>query len=131
MGSLGLVARLRPLPSSRPGGLHLPPRLESPRRVCLDGRADRRADRPGLGGGLYLNYVFTALWIGETVWWWASPHSYGTRSRTATLTVRAVFIFMIVNGAVVFVDGPMRWVGAGIVAALLATWMSHPARRNE
>ena len=76
------------------------------------------------GGGLYLNYAFTALWIGETVCWWASPHAYGTRSRTATLTVRAVFLFMIVNGAVVFVDGPMRWVGAGIVAVLLATWMS-------
>ena len=83
------------------------------------------------GGGLYLNYAFTALWIEETVWWWASPHSYGTRSRTATLTVRAVFLFMIVNGAVVFVDGPMRWVGAGIVAVLLATWMSRQARRNE
>ena len=36
--------------------------------------------------------------------------------------VRGAFIFMIVNGAVVFVDGPGRWLGIAIVAALIAIW---------
>ena len=45
----------------------------------------------------------------------------------------AIFLFMIINGAVVFVAGPMRWVGAGLVSALLVAWRRplrpHPAAR--
>ena len=75
-----------------------------------------------LGGGIYVNYLFTALWVEEVVWWWVAPTSYDARSVRVRFAVRAVFLFMIVNGAVVFVDGPMRWLGAGIVAVLLVVW---------
>ena len=34
---------------------------------------------------------------------------------------------MIVNAAVVFVDGPQRWLGVAIVAMLLVAW--RPTRR--
>ena len=74
------------------------------------------------GGGIYVNYLFTALWIEEVVWWWVAPASYHARAPGVRSAVRAVFLFMIVNGAVVFVDGPMRWLGVGVVAVLVGVW---------
>ena len=74
------------------------------------------------GGGIYLNYLFSTLWVGETAWWWLSPERYGTRARGVELSVRGVVLFMIVNGAVVFVNGPQRWLGGAIVGVLLVAW---------
>ena len=74
------------------------------------------------GGGLWVNYAFTVLWAGEALWWGAMPGSYARRARAWRPAVRGAFLFMIVNGAVVFVDGPGRWLGVAIVAALLAIW---------
>ncbi len=79
------------------------------------------------GGGIYINYLFSTLWVGETAWWWLSPERYGNRSRGVELAVRGFFLFMIVNGAVVFVNGPQRWLGVAIVAVLLGAW--RPTRR--
>ncbi len=74
------------------------------------------------GGGLYVNYLFGLVWLGELAWWARDPRGYGTRARWTELAVRAWFLFMIVNGAVVFVAGPQRWLGVGILAALLWAW---------
>ncbi len=74
------------------------------------------------GGGIYINYLFSTFWVGETVWWWLSPQRYGNRARGLELAVRGVFLFMIVNGAVVFTDGSQRWVGVAIVGWLLVAW---------
>ena len=79
------------------------------------------------GGGIYINYLFSTLWVGETAWWWLSPERYGNRSHGVELAVRGFFLFMIVNGAVVFVNGPQRWLGVAIVAVLLGAW--RPTRR--
>ena len=74
------------------------------------------------GGGLWANYAFTVLWVGEALWWQMWPESHAGRSRAWKPAVRGAFLFMIVNGAVVFVDGPGRWLGIAIVAALTAIW---------
>ena len=86
--------------------------------------ADQTAALVGLdwGGGLWINYAFTALWIGESVWWWTGRVSHAPRPPRVTWALRGTFLFMIVNGAVVFVDGPMRWVGLAIVVWLIWTW---------
>ena len=74
------------------------------------------------GGGLWVNYAFTVLWVGEALWWQTRPAGHARRARAWKPAVRAAFLFMIVNGAVVFVDGPGRWLGAAIVAALVTIW---------
>ena len=79
------------------------------------------------GGGLYVNYLFSTVWGVELCWWWLSPKRYGNRARGLELAVRGLFLFMIVNGAVVFVNGPQRWLGLAIVGVLLVAW--RPARR--
>ena len=69
-----------------------------------------------------MNYAFTLLWIGEGVWWQALPASYARRAPAWTPAVRGAFLFMIANGAVVFVSGPRRLVGLAVVAALIWIW---------
>lgn len=72
------------------------------------------------GSGIYLNYLFAVLWLADVVWWWARPTSYRQRSLRAFLLLHSFFLFMILNGAVLFVDGPRRWLGALITAAGMA-----------
>ena len=74
------------------------------------------------GGGLYLNYLFSAVWGTEMCWWRWAPESYEGRAHRLELAIRVFFLFMIVNGAVVFVNGPQRWLGVAIVGVLLVAW---------
>lgn len=83
------------------------------------------------GVGLYVNYAFSALWVAEVAWWWTASASYLHRDRWKYMAVRMVFLFMIANGAVVFVNGPMRWVGLAIVAALVTTWSTARPQSGE
>ena len=74
------------------------------------------------GGGLYVNYAFLALWTMDALWWGLAPASFASRSRRLDATVRAFLWFMFVNGAFVFVRGPMRWVGAAAAIGVAAAW---------
>jgi hypothetical protein len=72
------------------------------------------------GGGLFVNYFFLVLWTFEAGWWWLAPASYRGRRRRFDEVVRAFFLFMFLNGAVVFAHGPLRLLGAA--AVLLVAW---------
>ena len=71
------------------------------------------------GGGLFVNHLFSAIWLAELTCWWVAPNRYRGRARWADLGVRLFFAFMIANGAVVFVQGPARLLGITITATLL------------
>jgi hypothetical protein len=75
-------------------------------------------------GGIFINYLFTLFWCGETAWWWLKPTDYLNRPLWVQRTTWTVFLFMIINGAVVFVEGPMRWFGASIAVTLVWTWQA-------
>jgi hypothetical protein len=74
------------------------------------------------GGGIWINYAFTALWISEVLWWWVGAENYRHRPRLAEHAIRGIFLFMILNGAVLFVDNPMRWAGIAIALWLIGVW---------
>src|SRR5262249_11193377 len=80
------------------------------------------ADRFGWGwrGGIYVNYVFLALWLADVCWWWLAPVSHVSRSLAIEATRVAVFTFMFVDGALVFASGIGRGIGTVAVAAALA-----------
>src|SRR5262245_13001294 len=61
------------------------------------------------GGGLYFNYVFTAVWILDVLWWWLDPPWYETRPRWIEWSVQGFLAFMFFNATVVFATGPARW----------------------
>jgi len=74
------------------------------------------------GGGLYVNYAFALVWIGETVWSWANLNGYFRRSNWIVWTVRCFFLFMMFNGAVVFVRGGTKWLGLVLCLVLTGCW---------
>ena len=74
------------------------------------------------GGGLYINYLFLALWTADAGWWWLRPVTFDRRPKALDRAVRAFLLFMFVNGAVVFAKGPIRAVGTAAVLAVLAAW---------
>jgi hypothetical protein len=74
------------------------------------------------GGGLYLNYLFTVVWVGDVLWWWLARRSYETRPRWLETIVQAFLAFMALNGAIVFAAGPVRWVALAACAGLGVLW---------
>ena len=71
------------------------------------------------GGGLYLNYLFTAVWTADVAyWWWAGLDAYDRRPRWIGVALHGFFVFMAFNGAVVFAAGPTRQVALAVTAAL-------------
>jgi hypothetical protein len=88
------------------------------------------ADRFGWGwrGGIYVNYIFLALWLADVCWWWRAPVSHASRSPGIEAARRALFTFMFVNGAVVFAAGIGRLVGVAAVTVVLLTAVTRRRR---
>lgn len=80
------------------------------------------------GGGLFINYAFALVWWSDVVVSWACPARQLRRAAWSTWSVRAVFLFMIFNGAVVFVHGPRRWFGSALCLALAVCWWTKRKR---
>ena len=93
--------------------------------VALEATAADTANAVGVasGAGLYLNYLFGAIWLVDACWWWLRPGSYRRRSRWVILAEHVFLLFMIVNGAIVFVEGWSRVLGVLIsVAGIGSLW---------
>lgn len=81
------------------------------------------------GGGLFVNHLFALLWLAEVAWRWAGPESHRRRPRWLDEFVRGWFLFMIFNGAVVFVRGAARWYGLALCLGLAGCWWLGPKAR--
>jgi hypothetical protein len=79
-------------------------------------------------GGIFINYVFLALWGADAAWWWIAPASRASRSIRLEAARTALFLFMFVNGAVVFAAGIGRVVGVVSIAIVL---LALAARRQR
>jgi hypothetical protein len=82
------------------------------------------------GGGLFVNYLFTAVWLADVLWWWLAPAAHARRSPGATALLHGFFFFMVFNGTVVFGRGPVRWYGAAICGAVVYLWARRLRERN-
>jgi hypothetical protein len=99
--------------------------------LAVAATAQQAADRFGWGwrGAIYVNYLFLAMWLADTAWWWIDPASRAARPRRVEAARLALFTFMFFNGAVVFASPSGRVVGAAAVAAVLLA--SPVLRRRE
>jgi hypothetical protein len=70
-----------------------------------------------VGAGVYVNYLFFAVWLVDVLLW--RPVA---RPAVSLWFMRAFYLVIILNGAVVFAAGWRRAVGAAVVAALLLAW---------
>ena len=80
------------------------------------------------GGGLYFNYLFALLWLTDVLWSWLAPVRYARRSSAITASWHGFFVFMLFNGAVVFVHGPLRWFGVLLCTMLAILWIRYRRR---
>jgi hypothetical protein len=102
----------------------------SQQAALLDTREQTRAVTGlAFGGGLIVNYLFLLLWLAEIVWWWRSPAGYLARPPLLDRAIRAFFLFMFLNGAVVFASGPVR--ALGVAAVLAVAWAWYRRGRGE
>ena len=74
------------------------------------------------GGGLYVNYLFTAAWVADVVYRWWRPEGRRRLPEAVVTGWRLFFLFMVFNGAVVFGSTPARWLGSVVCLALVALW---------
>lgn len=81
--------------------------------------ADRTAAVVGWrwGGGLYINYAFTLLWLADTTAWWVRGRRWPP-TRSYFWMLQAVFALMMFNATVVF--GPALWRRAALIGAAAA-----------
>jgi hypothetical protein len=71
------------------------------------------------GAGLYLNYLFGMIWVVDVIAWWVRPVRVMQRARWITMIWQGFFLFMVINGAIVFGVGTVRWLGVGICLVLV------------
>ncbi|MBX9599622.1 MAG: hypothetical protein K2X35_01415 [Bryobacteraceae bacterium] len=71
------------------------------------------------GGGLWWNYGVTALWAFDVALLWTA----GRRPRRWARAFLLFWLFMAVNGAVVFAAGPIRWLGAAALLIIAALYL--------
>lgn len=72
------------------------------------------------GGGVFINYAFLALWVADAGWWWIAPASRAQRPQAIEAARLGLFVFMFVNGAIVFAAGIGRLIGSVSVGAVIA-----------
>jgi hypothetical protein len=96
--------------------------------VAVTETARQAAERFGWGwrGSIYVNYVFLSIWLADVCWWWAAPASHTSRSLRFEIARLATFVFMFVNGAIIFASGIGRLAGVAAVATVL---LASPVRR--
>lgn len=82
-----------------------------------------------VGTGLYVNYVFFAVW-GIDLAAWRSRRGVLHRSRPTTIALRVFYAVMLVNGAVIFAAGARRPLGLLLMLVLLAAWLKPSQRRS-
>ena len=71
------------------------------------------------GGGLYINYAFTFLWLADVCWWWIDMKGYLARPLLIEWVVQGFLGFIAFNATVVFATGFSRWFGS-MACVLLA-----------
>jgi hypothetical protein len=80
---------------------------------------------------LYVNYVFLAWWLLDTLWWWRATPSFLTRSPLMEWAWRLTAFTMVVNGAVIFASTGGRIAGIPLTAALVFVWWHSPSNRQS
>lgn len=76
------------------------------------------------GAGLLVNYAF-AIWLAIEL-----VLSF-RKDKPVSFALEGFVFFMIVNGAIVFGEGPVRWFGVVLCARIVVAWMQRFTRRSR
>jgi hypothetical protein len=76
----------------------------------------------GVGWGMYVNYLFAAVWLADTLWLTAATRSYARRPQWVGWAVHGFLAFVVFNATVVYGQPATRWAGIGWFAILGSSW---------
>ncbi|MFN7730289.1 MAG: hypothetical protein ACK5OB_00195 [Pirellula sp.] len=77
-----------------------------------------------VGAGVIVNYIFVAVWLIDAMWLLAASHAWLPRPPKAwSIAAHAFLIFIAINGAIVFAQGPVRWISLAALVTLLVAWV--------
>jgi hypothetical protein len=96
-------------------------------QLAYQSTARETAEVVGLdwGGGLYANYAFALVWLGDVLWWCFRSESYLARRPAVEWIVQGFLGFIALNATVVFGQGMIRWFGLAGCALLAAIgWLT-------
>lgn len=79
------------------------------------------------GGGLVVNYVFLGVWLADAVYWLRHARDSSAGVPPARWALRAFYLLIIFNAAVVFTTGIGRAAGIVLTVVLLAFWLRRQA----
>jgi hypothetical protein len=82
-----------------------------------------------VGWGVYVNYVFFAVWCADAWWWHAARPEY-VRPAAATWALRAFYLVIILNAAVIFAAPARRAAGLAVVGLLAWAWRPRHLRAD-
>lgn len=74
------------------------------------------------GSGIYVNYLFVAVWIVDAIARLRAVGSVARRPRALVWTLRAFYFVIIVNAAVIFAAPERRWLGGIVIVTLVIAW---------
>lgn len=74
-----------------------------------------------VGWGVYVNYLFFAVWLADA-WWWRAGVTPLDRPRAVSWTLRVFYLVIILNAAVIFATPGRRALGLLVVAMLAWAW---------
>jgi hypothetical protein len=81
------------------------------------------------GGGLWCNYLVLLLWALDVARWWIAPRSRSKRALLLDRLWQGGLAFIVLNAAVVFASGPIRWISLTATGGLmLLAWLRQPGR---
>lgn len=85
----------------------------------------------GVGWGVYVNYLFAAAWLADTVWLTAATRSYSRRPRWVGWAVHGFLAFVVFNATAVYGEPATRLAGAAWFAILGSSWWRRSRRLGE
>jgi hypothetical protein len=96
--------------------------------AAVEHAARRTLDVVGFefGGGIYVNYVFTLLWVADVGLWWRRSRAGTPVSPIYYWAIQAIFGFMMLNATVVFGPAFWKWVAVAALVAILGLRMLLP-----
>lgn len=84
-----------------------------------------------VGIGLYVNYVFVFVWLGDACFRWFGKSVYSELPSWYRPLLYGFLGFIAVNGTVVFKSGSIRWIALGAIVGLLILWWRRMRQQKQ